>query len=82
MASLVKNLVMVINGYNSSTQSFSNHDYNKDKTSRPARGFDTSTLPPAKHTALTALTSSKKGRGKEIDPNQVIPMGDDDFKDF
>jgi len=77
MTGFVSNLVMVVDGHTAGyTPIPSSHDYKKDKpVSRRAKSMTAkqAALPPA---------SSKKGSGREVDPNQIIPMDDDDFKDF
>jgi len=82
----IKDLVKVVNGSGSyvvTSSTTSSRDTSKHL--RPSTGGSGSKFLPAKQkhaAATTALAPSKKGRGKEIDPNQIIPMDDDDFKDF
>jgi len=82
----IKDLVKVVNGsgsYVATSSSSSSRD--TSKLLRPSTGGSGSKFLPVrqKHAAATtALAPSKKGRGKEVDPNQIIPMDDDDFKDF
>jgi len=76
----VNSLVRVVDGAghgysdHSAPPSFSkNHGHRKD--GRHAK------FPAAKQVALPPA-SPKKGRGKEVDAHQIIPMDDDDFRDF
>ena len=93
MSDFVNNLIRIVNGHetygsspSASSPSSLSHDNNK-KAKAPlhtSSGRHRNFLPvPAKHTvASTALAPSPKGRGKEINPNQIIPMEDEDFNDF
>jgi methyl-accepting chemotaxis protein len=85
MAAYVGNLVNIVDGdggQNYTPPQASSLSRSVSKPSASTNGF----LPiKHKHTAAassTALTTSKKGRGQEVNPNQIIPMDDDDFKDF
>jgi methyl-accepting chemotaxis protein len=82
MAAFVKNLVMVVDGYGSSTQNFASGNHNRDISPRQSGGFGKTSSIKHAPASLAPTALPKKGRGKEIDPNQVIPMDDEDFKDF
>ena len=89
LAIAVNSMIQTIDGQghrdSSSPSSLKHYGSSGNKTIHPTKKVGSSKLPPPakKHAvALTSISPKKGKHGKEIDPNQLIPMDDEDFNDF